>query len=79
MRALINKPLATISKNCFNERIFPNEKNDNQIVTNYRPVSLVPVCSKIFEQIIYNPMYKYISHNNLLSLDQSVFCTGIHA
>ena len=56
----INRPLATIFKNCFNERIFPNDwkkangvaihkKNDKQIVTNYRLASLLPVCSKIFE------------------------------
>ena len=74
----INRPLATIFKNCFNERIFPNDwkkanvvpihkKNYKQIVTNYRPVSLLPVCSKIFERIIYNAMYKYIKDNYLLS------------
>ena len=83
----LSRCFATIFKNCFDERIFPNylkkanvlsihTKNDKQIVTNYRSVSLLPVCSKIFEQIIYDAMYKYISDINLLSPDQSGFRTG---
>ena len=52
------------------------QKNDKQILSNYRPVSLLPVCSKIFERLIYNSMYKHISDNNLLSLNQSGFRTG---
>ena len=51
-------------------------KSDKQIVTNYSPVSLLPVYSKIFERIIYNAMYKYISDNNLLSPNRSDFLTG---
>ena len=65
----INRPLASIFKNCSDETIFPNDwkkacvvpthtKNDKQIATNYRPASLLPVYSKIFERIIYNAMYK---------------------
>ena len=52
------------------------QKNDKQILSNYRPVSLLPVCSKIFERLIYNSMYKHISDNNLLSPNQSGFRTG---
>ena len=54
----------------------PQRKNDKQILSNYRPVSLLPVCSKIFERLIYNSMYKHISDNNLLSPNQSGFRTG---
>ena len=52
------------------------QKNDKQILSNYRPVSLLPVWSKIFERLIYNSMYKHISENNLLSPNQSGFRTG---
>ena len=51
------------------------QKSDKQILSNYQPVSLLAVCSKIFECLIYNSMYKYISDNNLLSLNQSGFNT----
>ena len=81
------QPLEIIFKNCLKEDIFPNEwkkanvtlihtKNDKQILSNYRLVSLLPVCSKIFERLIYNSMYKHISDNNLLSPNQSGFRTG---
>ena len=46
------------------------------ILSSYRPVSLFPVCSKIFECLINNSVYKYISDNNFLSPYQSGFCTG---
>ena len=80
------KPLEIIFKNCLKEGIFPNEwkkanvvpihkkKNDKQILSNYRPVSLLPVSSKILERLIYNSMYKHIS--DLLSPNQSGFRTG---
>ena len=78
------KSLEIIFKNCLKEGIFSDEwkkanvvpihkKNDMQILSNYRPVSLLPVCSKIFEHLIYNSVYKHISDNNLLSPNQSDF------
>ena len=30
------------------------KRNDQQILSDYRPLSLLPVCSKIFERLIYN-------------------------
>ena len=83
----INKPLAVIlKKNCFNvKNIFKWQgkrkcsnnwqKNDKQILTNYRPVPLLSICGKIFQRIIYNKIYNYGKKNNLLSPNQSVFDT----
>ena len=42
----------------------------------YRPVSLLSICSKIFERIIYNNMLKYFLDNNLISPKQSGFRPG---
>ena len=29
-------------------------QNDKQLINNYRPVSLLPICSKIFGKIVFN-------------------------
>ena len=50
--------------------------DDKQNVKNYRPVSLLPICGKIFESLIYNVMYDFLTENNLLSPNQSGFRSG---
>ena len=35
-------------------------KNSKQIVNNYRPVSLLSICSKIFEKLIFDSIYDFI-------------------
>ena len=38
----------------------------NQLVSNYRPISILPVFSKLLERIIYNKIYNHVTKNNLL-------------
>ena len=45
-------------------------------VKNYCPLSLLPICSKIFERIIYNNTYNYLIDNNLILQNQSGFKRG---
>ena len=33
------------------------KKGDHSLLTNYRPISLLPTISKVFERIIYDQMY----------------------
>ena len=47
------------------------KKGDKQLIKNYRPISLLPICSKIFEKIIFNNLYKYLNANNLITKNQS--------
>ena len=49
-------------------------KNGKCCINNYCPVSLWPICGKIFENIFYNPLFLYIGTNNLLTRHQSGFC-----
>ena len=80
----IVKPLSIIFKNCLQTGNFPNnwkksnvvpihKKGDKQFLQNYRPVSLLPICSKIFEKIIFNPMLDFLEEYSLLCPHQSGF------
>ena len=54
--------------------ITPVAKNgDNELVTNYRPVSILPVVSKVFESLVHRQLYHYLDSNNLLSSAQFGF------
>ena len=52
------------------------KKGDKQLIKNYRPISLLPICGKIFEKIIFNNLYKYLNANNLITKNQSGFRPG---
>ena len=52
------------------------KKNSRQIISNYRPISLLPICSKILEKIVFDQVYAFLNTNNLLSVNQSGFRPG---
>ena len=48
-------------------KITPIFKKENPHITdNYRPISLLPSISKIFEKVVYTQIYDYFTENNLL-------------
>ena len=53
-----------------------NKKVDKQLIENYKPVSLLPICGKIFERLIFNSLHNYFIENNFLSPHQSDFIPG---
>ena len=80
----IVKPLSIILKNCIDNGIFPHiwktsniipvqKKSYKQFIDNYRPVSLLPICGKIFEKLLFHSIFKFVDDNNLLSSNQSEF------
>ena len=61
-------PLSIIFKNILVTSKYPDlwkcanvtpifKKDDKKLIKNYRPISLLPICSKIFEKIIFNNLY----------------------
>ena len=52
------------------------KKGDKSIPKNYRPVSLLPIFSKLFENRLYDSIYFYFESNNLFSPCQSCFRKG---
>jgi len=80
--AEIKDPLFYIFSKCIENSVFPDnlkvakvtpifKAGDSTKVGNYRPVSVLPIFSKILERIIYNRIYShlikitYYSHGNL--------------
>ena len=70
----VYEPLEIIFRQALLTGVFPSEwkkgnivpvhkKSDKQDIKNYRPISLLPICGKIFERLIFNKMFK-----NILSL-----------
>ena len=49
------------------------KKRESSLLINYRPISLLPTISKIFERIIHNQMYDHLNNNNLLAEQQYGF------
>ena len=52
------------------------KKGDKQLIKNYRPISLLPICGKAFEKIVFNNLYRYLNANNLITKNQSGFRPG---
>ena len=84
---VIARPLKIIYEKCIETDRFPllwkkanivpaHKKNSHQIMKNYRPISLLPICGKIFEKIIFDKIYKHLTANKLLSDKQLGFCPG---
>ena len=81
------KPLEMIFKSCIKKGEYPSawkkanvvpvhKKGDKQLLKNYRPISLLPIFGKIFERIIYNNIFEYLTTTKLLLDNQSGFKPG---
>ena len=55
-----------------------HKKSDQQILKNLQLVSLLPICGKVFERLIYiyNSLFEYFIENDLISPNQSGFKPG---
>ena len=79
--------METIFKQALLTAVFPSEwkkgnivpihkKGNRQNFKKYRPVSLLLICGKISERLIFNEMFIYFSVNKLISKNQSGFQLG---
>ena len=66
----IYKPLEIIFNQCLETGVFPSEwkkgnivpihkKGDKQMLQNYCPVLLLPICGKILERLMFNEMFEF--------------------
>ena len=84
---LISDSLALIFNRSIETSIFPDEWKSARITplykkcgnrsdpSNYRPISIIPVVAKVFERIVYDQLYRYLTENKLLCCYQSGFRT----
>ena len=49
------------------------KKGSKSDINNYRPISVIPVVSKVLEKLVYDQLYHYLNDNKLLSSCQSGF------
>ena len=55
-------------------KILPIFKSQDKLnIANYRPISVLPVISKVYEKVFYSRLYDYFSTNNILSSSQFCF------
>jgi len=45
-------------------------------MVNYKPITVLPVCSKIYEKCIYKQLIQFLESNKLLSSSQFGFRSG---
>ena len=87
IKHFIKYPLAHISNISFSTGIFPDplklanvvpvyKSQDKMLFSNYRPVSVLPVLSKVLERLMYNRLFDYINENSLLYKLQFGFQKG---
>lgn len=77
VRIAIVKPLTIIFNNSITSGVFPtnmkyadviplHKSKDKRLATNYRPISLLIVISKLLEKIMHKRTYEFLQKNNLI-------------
>lgn len=75
---IISKPLSIIINISLNSGVFPDKlkiakvipvfkSGDPSSFSNYRPISILPFFSKIYEKIVYKRLLFYLDENNILN------------
>ena len=83
----ISKPLTEIINCSILKGVVPNslklakitpifKAGDRNLLTNYRPISILPYFSKFFEKVIYERVMSYLTTKNALFKSQYGFRTG---
>ena len=78
---MITEPLTVIINQCLRTGIFPEnlkvaeiiplfKRGDPSLIENYRPISLFPAISKVFEKVIHNQLSQYFVSNKLFYENQ---------
>ena len=88
LKSVMNSISPTILKlfnRCYNDGFFPydlktakvlpffKKKGDINEISNYRPISLLSIFSKLFEKLVHKRLYSYFDENNIITENQYGF------
>ena len=84
MMKIMDDPLTLIVNQSLGSGIFPNKlkiakvipifkKDDAHLLNNYRPISLLPTISKVFEKVVQEHLTEFLNVNKLLYNSQYGF------
>ena len=84
LKDALASPISTIINNSLTTGYVPDmaklakvipiyKTKDKKNIGNYRPISLLPVISKILEKVVYRNMYSFLVRNNVLYTSQYGF------
>ena len=84
---VIKLPLCMIIKRSLFEGVYPDllkiatvhplhKGGDKMLTDNYRPISLLPVISKVLEKLVFNRVTNYLEKNNVIYAKQYGFRRG---
>jgi len=82
--AELSQPLSSIFQSCIEESCWPTIWKEARVIPlhkkqsktnpdNYRPISLLPCISKVFEKIIAEQLMEHLENHNLISIRQFGF------
>lgn len=80
-------PLTVLFNNSITEGVFPSilkiskvvpvfKKADKKCISNYRPISLLPIFGKIFERLVYSRLVDFFVSHGVISDNQFGFTKG---
>ena len=83
----IAAPLSVLINRCLETSDFPSEEKiakiapiyksgDRSLMANYRPISVLPVLSKVIDRVVHQQLHDYLEKNKLLSRRQFGFRKG---
>ena len=84
MSSILAPKLSRLYRFLFRRCTFPDERKLCNVVpvpkgtlsadsSNYRPISILPVLSKVAEKLIFRPLYRYLEANGMLSISQYAY------
>ena len=84
IKDIIAEPLSIVINQSFQHGIFPNKlkiakvipvykKGENNIFDNYRPISILPSVSKVFERVIHNQLHDFLTTSKMYYKSQYGF------